>query len=556
MNRGFLYKDFFMRRNIQPQLALVALSLALAACQTSDDELQFRSSYTTNVTLGGSESGSDDGGPSCDPDEIFDVNERRSLFETHEDALTAFTMEEVLTSIASNSGLLPEPAVTHDQFMDIYNEAPGLGLGQHCDDDVDFSGGTGLNGYPLQCDRNEGNQIGNMAEWFPIAVVNRFDLAPSDGSNCGEARIVMANRREIFPDRMFTIFEAKVPNPNPECGIDACAPVQEFWASLTHIDDPVERGDELRQAFLDGHPDLLAAGFQPFVRHQAYTFGAGQIRTNNFHEFPWTLREFKTIPVEKPVIGGGLVKGGVLGPSPQGLLRLVEVPVAANPFGQLWDDTVSLPQSSLCHKALVDTVPSLMNDNPNLMGVSLPVECLAAESPDNSTMEYATFLNNTGPLHDDIQSAILSVDPASVLTPDHIARRALFAGGCIGCHQRSNFGLNDDLGNGVSTPNSLGFVHTHEVNQEDCGDGDVQCFQISDALKDSFLPHRKSVMDTYLNGGPCCQDDGGVDIGPSPEPVPIPFEEVDVAQMLEDESVAKAAQSSVTVAGTPTNRVH
>ncbi len=542
-----------MLRFVQFPLALAGISLALAACQTADDDLQFRSTYTTNVTL----DGGDDGGPSCEPDQIFNVNERRSLFETHEEALTAFSMNAILTAMAVNGGLTPQSSLVHDQFIDIYNSAPGLGLGQHCDDDVDFAGNDGLNGYPLLCDRAEGGQIGNMNEWFPIAAVNRFDLAPSDGSNCGEARLVLANDFPIGPGRFFTIFEAQVPNPNPECGIDACAPVQEFWANLTNIDDPVVRGQELEMAFLDGHPDLAAAGFPPFVRHQAYTFGAGQIRTNNFNQGPWTLREFKTIAIKPPVVGP--VKGGLEaaipapGPAPLPLMRVVEVAVAANPFGQLWNDTISLPESKLCQKAIVNTVEHLMNDNPNLMAVDVPAECLAAESPDNSIMEYLNHLNaGSGALATSIQSEILNVDPSSTLTPANIAQRALFAGGCIGCHQRSNF---DNLGNGVTAPSSLGFVHTHESAflQENCGDGDVQCFRISNALKNSFLPHRKSVMDTYLNGGPCCVDNDGPVV--DAEPIGIEPAAVDAEALLEQEKQAEAALPD-TIGGVKAVRAH
>ncbi|MCH9686862.1 MAG: hypothetical protein K0V04_35840 [Deltaproteobacteria bacterium] len=534
----------------------------MVACQAADDDAQFRATYTTNVTL----SGGDDGGPICEPDQIFNVNERRSLFETHEVALSAFTMPAVLTAMSTNSGLVSNPPVEHDQLIDIYNTAPGLGMGQHCDDDVAFTGGPGINGYPLQCPRAEGGQIGNVTEWFPIAAVNRFDLAPQDGSNCGEARLVLANSVPIGPGRFFTIFEAQVPNPNPECGIDACAPVQEFWANLTNIDDPVVRGEELEMAFLDGHPDLLAAGFPPFVRQQAFTFGTGQVRTNNFDQGPWTLREFKAIAV-KPDIKVEPIdpKEGVFGaqggaipvPGPSGLLRFVEVAVAANPFGELWDDTNTLPTNTTCQKGIVNTVGNLMNDNPNLMAVDVPPECLAAESPTGFANEYDDHLANgsIGPLSltAAIQAEILANDPSSTLTPTDIARRAVFAGACMGCHQLSNFGANNNLGNGVSAPQSLGFVHTSEFSQENCGDGDVQCFVISNALKDSFLPHRKSVMDTYLNGGPCCEDNDGPDIGPAPTPVPI--EEVDAEALMEAEAEAEAT-APPSIGGAKSARAH
>jgi len=532
-----------MQLSTRPLLALPLLALGLFACQAVDDEAEFRS-YTTANTL----SGGDDGGPVCDPDAPLDVDPRRSLFETHHVALAPFDMPTVLEKIAVNSGLVPNPGLNHAQFIDTYNTAPGLGLGQHCDDDVDFAGNPGINGYPLECPRVEGNQLGNLKEWFPIAAVNRFDLAPSDGSNCGEARLVMANNAQ---GRMFTIFEARIPNPNPECGLDACIPVQEFWAQLTAIDDPAVRAEQLKLAYLEGHPDLLAAGFPPFINEAAFDIKTGgQIRTNNFDQGPWTLREFKTVAVN-----------GYGGPE----YRMLEVPVAANPFGELWNDTTSLPNSAACQAALVGTVQHLMSNNPNLMAVDVPPECLAAESPDDSVMDYPSQLlsGSGGPssLQAAIQAQILALDPGSALTPEHIARRAQFGGGCIGCHQQTNGG---DLGNGVVGPSSLGFVHTLEFSIfEDCGNGDVSCFIISDALKDTFLPHREKVLESYLAQGPCCEaQDGGTgqkgggafDVLPIAQVDPIEAEAVDAAALFEEEAAMVEVKPSV--AGSISKRVH
>lgn len=528
---------------------LAALSLAGCADGHSEDDLgSHRATYGTGVTIG-----DDDGGPTCEPVEFFDVNARRSLFETHEGALSAFSMHEVLDAMATNSGISANPAALHDQLMDTFDVAPGVTGGAHCDDDVAFDGTSGLNGYPLQCPRAEHQQVGNIDDWFPIAAVNRFDLAPSDGSNCGEARLVFANRAPIGPGRNFIIFEAKVPNPDPGCGIDACAPVQEFWAELTHQDNPFKRGEILRAAFLDGHPGLEKEGFGPFVNVAAFSFGGGQVRTNSFNQGPWTLREFKTVALFD---GAKDDLSAELGATS---LEFVPVPVAANPFGELWDASTTQPHSKECAQALVATVESLMPDDPNLMGVDVPTACLAAESPDTSVMNYAQQLGSGGSIAGAIAKQIDQLDPSSGLTPTHIARRALFAGGCIGCHQQSNGGSNNDLGNGVQTPNSLGFVHTHEVLQEDCGDGDGNCFRISSGLKDSFLPHRKAVMDAFLNDGPCCE--GPVDILPvDPIPTlpvePIPVELLDVDALLEAESVAQQDASPVTVAGQSTRRAH
>ncbi len=102
----------------------------------------------------------------------------------------------------------------------------------------DEFGGDGfgaLNGHPLECPRIEAQQIDNIDEWFPISISNRFDLAPADGANCGQQRIVLANNVQ---GRMFAIFEAQIPNPHPECGLEACRPLVEFWADLDDVENP------------------------------------------------------------------------------------------------------------------------------------------------------------------------------------------------------------------------------------------------------------------------------------------------------------------------------
>ena len=45
-----------------------------------------------------------------------------------------------------------------------------------------------------------------------------------------------------------------------------------------------------------------------------------------------------------------------------------------------------------------------------------------------------------------------------------------------------------DLGHGLTWPFSLGFVHVNEAGN------------LSPALRDVFLPHRKRVLEDFLNG--------------------------------------------------------
>lgn len=518
-------------RNTRPFVLTAASTLAFAlACTTAPDDPTLRS-YTTNSTLDGGEGGS------CTSDDI-DIAARRSLFETSRAALAPFSMADTLSALATNEGLPANPVQLHDQLIDTYNEGPGLGLGGHCDDQLNAAGQPVLNGHPLRCPRAEGGHVGDIEGWFPIAAVNRFDLAPADGSNCGEARLVFANNSQ---NRMFTIFEAQIPNPNPGCGLAACAPVQEFWASLSDVDDPAARGELLHGAFITGDPGLVAAGFGPFVRMSNYSIGTGQVRTNNFDTFIWSLREFKMVAVG---LGGKIA-------SAKPRVRAVEVPVAANLHGPLWDEGAKHPHGEKCREAILGTVPQLMSDDLNLMGVAVPTDCLAAESEDNASNRFDTILAGSPTFAAEIQARILATDPSSTLQPAHIARRAAFAGACIGCHQQS---VGDDLGNGVFGPSTLGFVHTNEFSSGACGDGTNDCFDISDALTSFFLPHRENVVEEFLGGAPCCD----IEIIDPPIPVPMELSEAEATPeaIAEAEASKDAEVDPFTIGGAPTGRAH
>mgnify|MGYP001195748415 CR=1 FL=1 len=139
--------------------------------------------------------------------------------------------------------------------------------------------------------------------WFPMAMVNRLDLAPADGANCGQQRMIFGNNVFNGASRMFIIIEAQLPNPNPECGVDACRPIAEFWNSLTAVDDPFARGAMLADAFLNSG----VGSFPAFMNSEHLGPDGGQVRTNNFNDFTWTLREFHfqsapaVLPLPQPV---------------------------------------------------------------------------------------------------------------------------------------------------------------------------------------------------------------------------------------------------------------
>src|SRR5690606_9920256 len=127
------------------------------------------------------------------------------------------------------------------------------------------------------------------------------------------------------------------PNPTPELGIEGCLPIARFWRSLETVDDPVLRGLMLNDAFIgEGLP-----GFGPFMNASRVTAGAGQIRTNNFNHFFWTLREFKAVERD-------------------GDVSLVPFPTAESPHGALWNDTINLPAGEACRENFLEAIEGLL----------------------------------------------------------------------------------------------------------------------------------------------------------------------------------------------------
>ncbi len=420
------------------------------------------------------------------------LNARRVLLESNQKALNGFTLEQALQAAQTNSGVTPDPVSFYQQIIDTYASKPNATLpgGEHCGDEQ-TNGAPSLNGYPLRCDRLEHQQIDNIGQWFPIAAVNRLDLAPQDGENCGEQRMIFANNAPIGNSRMFMILEAQIPNPNPACGVQACRPIADFWAAQNTVADPATRGASIMAAFETGSPTLSAAGFKPFLSIENMSIGAGSIRTNNFDDDEWTLREFK--PMTDPL----------------GQTRAVEFPDDQAPHGELWNDTSTLPEGAGCRQSFLDALSGLLSDNPAEMAFVVDQTCLDSESPNDFTTEnYPQHLaNGSGTF----RSQLVAKLAGTGLTPENIAARAQFAGSCMGCHEEAN-GV--DLGHGVTSPSSNGFVQVDEQFTEDCGDG-TQCFAASPALTQVFLPRRMTALNDLLSLPATC---GTVDGGTAPPP--------------------------------------
>jgi hypothetical protein len=443
------------------------------------------------------------------PEELFDrtalastkghvIDARRSLVVTETPILARFSLERVLDQIVRTSGVSGQSATAlFQQWWDTQNPGPGLGQGPHCDDAVDDRGRTTLNGYPYTCRAApaEGAQAacnpfspGSPCAYLPIGLFMRFDLAPEDGTNCGEYRVVYAKESGTTADqdRNLVIFEAALRNPHVNQGLRGCRKIVEAWSSLSMEPDMARRATLLEEIYFTGHKE-----FDPVISWQ--NFGdnpdrIGQVRTNQFVQplepRVWSLREFK---IERQC-------------SPTCRLRFLPVTVKVDPFGPLFDGASTDPRAASFQDAFLANVERLAAPSLSGLGMAISDTFNAGQSQAGGGSTESSFLPHFGSAPSAFRSAIEGELTAagSGLTADDIVKRAQ-AMSCAGCHRFSN---RVPLGGGLVWPASLGFTHVSERDADlEVVEG-VSRYRISEALVDVFLPHRKQVLEDYLNNVP------------------------------------------------------
>ncbi len=431
---------------------------------------------------------------------ISDIDIRRSLVVTEQEILARFPFERVMTQLVAQSEV---PGLTaldlFHQWWDTQNPGPSLGLGPHCDDEGGGVAGATLNGFPYLCRPAETNEEGieafsdpfsdpdvSPSAYIPIGLFNRFDLAPADGSNCGEHRIVYARRSGIADNRNrnLIIFEASLPNPHPGQGIKGCSRIVKFWADLSKRDDIERRADDLEAFYFDG-----IANVPPVVHVDHYgNLGPGQIRTNQFLQADaparsWNLREFKLMRT--------CADGACVG------LTVVPVTDKVNPWGPLFAPDAVHEQADAFKAHFLTQVASLAADTVSGIGMAVPDEFNTAQSLASGAgaveMRYDEQL---GADPSEFRDQIAAAAAGTGLTVDEVVLRAR-AQSCAGCHRLNN---EVAIGGGLVWPRSNGFTHVTERATE-VVDG-VERFVISAALLDEFLPARKVIVDDYMNDKP------------------------------------------------------
>ncbi|NOR70019.1 MAG: hypothetical protein GQ532_10070 [Methylomarinum sp.] len=342
-------------------------------------------------------------------------------------------------------------------------------------------------------------------EWVPVGLFNRFDTAPVDGSHCGEYRIVYANPRNTNDPslsagtrRFFTIFESALPNPLPEKGIEGCTSVANFWVSLSSPDlTDAERVTMLEEFFYqglstqssDGTPVTLA----PVVSFAHYNAPLGQVRTNQFLDPRWQLREFRTAinSIGKVSFEVDTVKNNALtefydqqapfnletsgSVSNIGLFNLLRADFQTTFISNLLPQLISADATAENSRSLI-----------NQIGMSVPNRFNEFQSDAQNSSDNIT--RNTGDnLKGNIDNALTQLGTA--ITQQQLLARAE-ATTCGGCHQFSNgadIGT-DTNGDAIRWPRSAGFVHISETGS------------LSQALTDVFLPVREQVLTNFVCG--------------------------------------------------------
>ncbi|HKC02002.1 MAG TPA: hypothetical protein VKC17_01705 [Sphingomicrobium sp.] len=323
----------------------------------------------------------------------------------------------------------------------------------------------------------------------PIGLFNRLDLAPADWSDCGEHRIVYAGGNKIF-----VIFEAKLPNPNPSAGKQGCRAVAQRWADVSTA-PAVPQRNKLLDEFYYGS---LPGGFRSVVHFLNYGSFLGQVRTNILGQGPWQLREFRVLPVAA------------------GQLAFAPGPDASNPLSSFYKDNPlgsPLEQSERTHfqaqfaAAYLNNLRSIDAGEPAAttdadFRIKLMNGLGAGFEFRSDEFQSASQIGNEIPTQAFAGTAMKALIPLNWTAPGGRAvdqAQMLNRAGavtCGGCHGlSSNKPIGTFNGATITWPNVApsGFVH---IGMDTDSSGN---HVISEALAKFFIPFREKVTDDVLN---------------------------------------------------------
>jgi hypothetical protein len=426
-----------------------------------------------------------------------DIDPRKSLVVTERAIVERFSFTEVMETLVRRAG---EPSLTPlGLFQSWWDTQNGRGAPPRCLE-LRF-------GFPYACPRAEGRQAtmdpfanpphGQLprSAYIAIGLFNRMDLADPDQGDCGEHRIVFARVSGLQGDqeRVLLNFEAVLPNPG--AGIEGCGPIAEFWAGLSAIDDPGVRADRLRAFYFDGEVCPGCPRVRPVIHPGNYgardcpprtRCATGQIRTNQFMQGPWILREFR-----------------LARPCPRCALAFIPARTAQTPYGGLFDDVTGHPLAERFRKQLLRTLAtrSLLGSEVETISYDLPTAFDSAQSEScdpgitvpscRDQFVEGNYLRALSPrFRKAIKTALeeLGIDEP-VLPAEHLVARVQ-ALSCAGCHQLT---AGQPVGPGLSWPRSRDFVHVSERDFDTVEDR----FRVSEFVE-SMFDFRRGKLAAFL----------------------------------------------------------
>lgn len=446
----------------------------------------------------------------CQPDVIVKPNSR-ALMITDPEVLARFPLKRVLQQIIDRfDPTITTPLLMMQQLFDTENSmATGIFPNLvHCDDPRNRAFRISPAAF---CPRAEGKlatsvgffEANHPDSFVPVAIVNRFDLTPGEGSNCGEHRIMYAKLSgQTNPnERVFLAFEGILDNPRAPNTLLGCRPVAELWASLENEPDINVVADKIEQLYFNGLSD-----FVPVVSPEHYSHShrdqddggggygdrggrprRGQLRLSQGMQEPWEFREFHL--------------HFTFNDEPEGAtLFFGPVTTKNNPRTELFDPAVSLDDAVQLRNQFFGQLATLAsNEGHQIQFSPAKPEWNAGSSVISSepTFDLASraFAGEPGQFFwQQIQTAMAdqkigadcpSADP---LRPEHLVQRLSMLT-CAGCHAPDQYlGSSRSLGCGQTWPNVEHRVHIDEFGK------------LSPALTESFLPRRADVMSLYLQG--------------------------------------------------------
>lgn len=446
-----------------------------------------------------------------------------ALLVTDPAVLAELPLQKVLGQILAFQGVDPADVSAEQMLQRLFDTMNTEATGQfddvpHCDS-FDNPATQNKNGDTFTCPRPEGalaSSAGLMKKgdpdfFYPVAVVNRFDLTPIDGTRCGQYRIIFAKNSGLSDpdDRVFLIFEAALANPAPGC-LEACRPVAQFWKGLEGMSS-AELATNLRTFFFSGIP-----GFKPAIHPLHYGLGlqdqgyggteTGQIRVSmHMSGGEWDMRELHV--GQDPATGAPRFDPATVKNNPPAYFFNPESQQDFG-FGEMYrqafifNDLLALTGVGSDGKQSVSRVQMFTSLEFN------GVESLLAGEKKNDYVTAATASGNTTFI-DALQQQIDQYQQSAAcpagdpMDAEAVIRRAN-ALSCAGCHAPADFlGPERSIGCGLTWPDSLGQSHVNEKSE------------LSPALKDVFLPHRAEVMQNFLQACDLNAMNGGLQ-GPPP----------------------------------------